>query len=155
MWDLPGPGLSPCPLHWLEKAMAPHSSTLAWRIPGAGEPDGLPSMGSHRVRHNRSDLAAAAAPALAGGFLTTGPSGKSQGMVLVLTRWSTVGPAEWGGTCDHHSCPNFSHSLMVLGWRVRRQAPPDSLCLLPSTLLLFRGNQVPMDPQGGQAQWGL
>ena len=31
---------------------------LAWRIPGTGEPDGLPSMGSHRVRHNRSDLAA-------------------------------------------------------------------------------------------------
>ena len=35
-----------------EKAMAPHSSTLAWRIPGTGEPGGLPSMGSHRVRHD-------------------------------------------------------------------------------------------------------
>ena len=35
-----------------EKAMAPHSSTLAWRIPGAGEPGGLPSMGSHRVGHD-------------------------------------------------------------------------------------------------------
>ena len=34
-----------------EKAMAPHSSVLAWRIPGTGEPGGLPSMGSHRVRH--------------------------------------------------------------------------------------------------------
>ena len=33
----------------LEKAMAPHSSTLAWRIPGTGEPGRLPSMGSHRV----------------------------------------------------------------------------------------------------------
>ena len=42
-----------------EKAMAPHSSTLAWRIPGMGEPDGLLSMGSHRVRHDWSDLAAA------------------------------------------------------------------------------------------------
>ena len=37
-----------------------HSSVLAWRIPGMGEPGGLPSMGSHRVRHDRSDLAAAA-----------------------------------------------------------------------------------------------
>ena len=60
-------------LNWaylsLEKAMAPHSSgvenptwkNLAWRIPGTGEPGGLPSMGSHRIRHNWSDLAAAAA----------------------------------------------------------------------------------------------
>ena len=36
----------------LEKAMAPHSSVLAWRIPGAGEPGGLPSMGLHRVGHD-------------------------------------------------------------------------------------------------------
>ena len=41
--------------------MAPHSSTLAWKIPWMGEPGGLPSMGSHRVRHDQSDLAAAAA----------------------------------------------------------------------------------------------
>ena len=41
--------------------MATHSSVLAWRIPGTGEPGGLPSMGSHRVGHDGSDLAAAAA----------------------------------------------------------------------------------------------
>ena len=41
--------------------MATHSSVLAWRIPGTGEPSGLPSMGSHRVGHDWSDLAAAAA----------------------------------------------------------------------------------------------
>ena len=40
--------------------MATHSSVLAWRIPGTGEPGGLPSMGSHRVGHDWSDLAAAA-----------------------------------------------------------------------------------------------
>ena len=40
--------------------MATHSSVLAWRIPGAGEPGRLMSMGSHRVGHNGSDLAAAA-----------------------------------------------------------------------------------------------
>ena len=41
--------------------MAPHSSTLALGIPGMGEPGGLLSMGSHRVGHDWSDLAAAAA----------------------------------------------------------------------------------------------
>ena len=56
-----------CYLGWedpLEKGMATHSSihssVLAWRIPGTGEPGGLPSMGSHRVRHDWSNLAAAA-----------------------------------------------------------------------------------------------
>ena len=38
--------------HALEKEMATHSSVLAWRIPGTGEPAGLPSMGSHRVGHD-------------------------------------------------------------------------------------------------------
>ena len=42
--------------HALEKEMATHSSVLAWRIPGTGEPGGLPSMGLHRVRHDWSDL---------------------------------------------------------------------------------------------------
>ena len=47
--------------HALEKEMATHSRVLAWRIPGTGEPGGLPSLGSHRVGHDWSDLAAAAA----------------------------------------------------------------------------------------------
>ena len=51
--------------HALEKEMATHSSVLAWRIPGTAEPGGLPSMGSHRVGHDRSDLAAVAAAAAA------------------------------------------------------------------------------------------
>ena len=38
--------------HALEKEMATHSSVLAWRIPGMGEPGGLPSMGSHKVGHD-------------------------------------------------------------------------------------------------------
>ena len=46
--------------HALEKEMAAHPSVLAWRIPGTGEPGGLLSMGSHRVGHDRSGLAAAA-----------------------------------------------------------------------------------------------
>ena len=50
----------PFHFHALEKETATHSSVLAWRIPGTGEPDGLPSMGSHRVGLDWSDLAAAA-----------------------------------------------------------------------------------------------
>ena len=48
--------------HALQKEMATHSSVLAWRIPGTGEPRGLPSMGSHRVRHDWSDLARKSQP---------------------------------------------------------------------------------------------
>ena len=47
--------------HSLEKEMATHSSVLAWRIPGMGQPGGLLSMGLHRFGHDWSDLAAAAA----------------------------------------------------------------------------------------------
>ena len=50
--------------HALEKEMATHSSVLAWRIPGTGEPGGPPSMGSNRVGHDWSDLAAAAVSGL-------------------------------------------------------------------------------------------
>ena len=51
-------------IHALDKEMATHSSVLAWRIPGTGEPGGLPSMGSHRVGLDWSNLAAAAAVSL-------------------------------------------------------------------------------------------
>ena len=53
--------LSTFHFHALEKETATHSSILAWRISGTGEPGGLPSLGSHRVGHDWSDLAAAAA----------------------------------------------------------------------------------------------
>ena len=51
-------------MHWRKKGcscLATHSSVLAWRVPGTGEPGGLPSMRSHRVRHDWRDLAAATA----------------------------------------------------------------------------------------------
>ena len=57
--------------HALEKEMATHSCVLAWRIPGTGEPGGLPSLGSHRVGHNWGDLAAAAADFSALAILTS------------------------------------------------------------------------------------
>ena len=59
--------------HALEKEMATHSSVLAWRIPGMGEPGGLPSIGSHRVGHDCSDSAAAAAQH----FMEEGVSGEN------------------------------------------------------------------------------
>ena len=65
--------------HALEKEMATHSSVLAWRIPGAAEPCGLPYMGSHRVGHDWSDLAAAAAAA----FYSVNCSLYSQGHLMV------------------------------------------------------------------------
>ena len=71
--------------HTLEREMATHFSVLAWRIPGMGEPGGLLSMGSHRVRHNWSDLAAAAA-------------GGSWG-----SRWSSL-PLPWE---THYRSSNF------------------------------------------------
>ena len=68
-WGNPSGVLLPCMIRvpralQAEKAVAPHASVLAWKIPGMGEPVGLPSMGMHRVRLDRRDLAAAAAAAL-------------------------------------------------------------------------------------------
>ena len=84
--------------HALEKAMAPHSSVLAWRIPGTGEHGGLPSMGSHRVRHDWSNLAAAA-----GSFVHRDSPGKNTGVVchaflqgIFPTQASNPGLPHWG-----------------------------------------------------------
>ena len=79
--------------HALEEEMATHSSVLAWRIPGMGEPGGLPSMGSHRVGHDWSDLAAAAAAAAAASNLDN--------WIFTLTilnyqaRWSSLPDSRW------------------------------------------------------------
>ena len=61
--------------HALEKEMATHSSVLAWRIPGTGEPGGQLSIGSHRVGQDCSDLAAAAAAAVPIKLTTTTEGG--------------------------------------------------------------------------------
>ena len=75
--------------HALEKEMATHSSVLAWRIPGMGEPGGLLSVGLHRVRHDWSDLAEAAAIQIRSWTLRiprTEELGRLQSM-----EWQTVG----------------------------------------------------------------
>ena len=72
--------------------MATHSSILAWRIPGTTEPGGLPSMGSHRVGHDWSDLAAAAAAFL---ILGTGDPVVSVGMHWGLcSLWTFCAPRD-------------------------------------------------------------
>ena len=86
----------------LEKAMATHSSVLAWRIPGTGEPRGLPSMELHRVGHDWSDLAAAAAVSVEQlresaihihvSFLPQTPSNPSCHITLSRVHVCTVGP---------------------------------------------------------------
>ena len=72
--------------HALEKEMATHSSVLAWRLPGTGKPGGLPSMGSHRVGHDWSDLAAAAAIPRLHGFWEFVPLVKIIELHLLLRR---------------------------------------------------------------------
>ena len=69
----------------LEKEMAAHSSVLAWRIPGMEEPRGLPSLGLHRVRHDWSDLAAAASNLF---FKTFSLSWQTASPVLLALRFS-------------------------------------------------------------------
>ena len=95
--------------------MAPHSSTLAWRIPGTGEPGGLPSLGSHRVRHDWSDLAAA--------YVTLGfPSGSAvKNPPAIQEMWlrSLVqeDPLEEGMRTDSY----------ILAWRIPETEGPGGL----------------------------
>ena len=74
--------------------MATHSSVLAWRIPGTAEPGGLPSVGSHRVRHDYSNLAEATTARLEGEVL----------IVLLLGGPPTVlCPEPWSARCTKSS----------------------------------------------------
>ena len=75
--------------HALEKEMATHSSVLAWIIPRTGEPGGLPSMGSHRVGHDWSDLAAAAASTAAKGPRSQVPTSLR---VVLRNEWNCMLP---------------------------------------------------------------
>ena len=93
--------------HALEKEMATHSSVLAWRIPGTVGPGGLPSVGSHRVGHDWSDLAVAAV--LMWGFPGSSDNKESACNAgdLVLIPGSGRFPGE--GMATHSS---------ILAWRI-------------------------------------
>ena len=125
--------------------MATHSSVLAWRIPGTGEPGGLRSMGSHRVRHDWRDLAAAAAAALTALFFFFFDS-DSRKVALEMQRvgWGRV--LSSGTRCSGVVFPNRQHLETLL--RARTAAPPtvrnplhfpcthcpQPQCLLPGSL---------------------
>ena len=109
--------------HALEKEMATHSSVLAWRISGMGEPGGLPSTGSHRVRHDWSDLAAAAA-ALVIDMKGTGASLVAQPVKNPPAKQETGG---WSlGWEDPLEKEIATHSS-VLAWRVPGTGEPGGL----------------------------
>ena len=78
------PSIFPSIRVFSNKEMATHPSILTWRIPGTEEPGGLLSMGSHRVGHDWSDLAAAAAAAMSWLFLSDGHSTGASASVLPM-----------------------------------------------------------------------
>ena len=98
--------------HALEKEMATQSSVLAWRNPGTGEPGGLPSMGSHRVGLDWSDLAAAAArvPRWCNGKESPADAGDA-GSILESGRY----PGRGSGTPLQYSC--LENSMDRWAWQ--------------------------------------
>ena len=123
-----------------EKAMAPHSSILSWRIPGTGEPGKLPSMGLHRVTHDWSDLAAAAATAMR--FLSSG------WMELVSQHCVSSGSCslcclmEFHPTCTYSSYIVFSNRLKRISILISGTVFPrisSSLVLCPTNSTYFIG----------------
>ena len=81
--------------HALEKEMATHSHVLSWRIPGMGDPGGLPSMGSHRVGHNWSNLAAAAGRELHSKYSFSYVQGYRLAVVALKQRYFGWEIGEW------------------------------------------------------------
>ena len=116
--------------HTLEKEMATHSSILVWRIPGMGEPGGLQSIESHRVRHNWSDLAAAAA---AIHFL------KRIGAIGTILHWynETLNLNLISFTSFFHNCPWFCNTTINLVTLYVPFSIMQNILAIVSTLYLF------------------
>ena len=126
--------------------MATHSSVLAWRIPGMGEPGGLPSMGSHRVGHDWSDLAAAGLSFLIG--------------KEIWARWSWLTPIldpsinisySQEITSNQQLCSHFSSLHLISRMQVKtstefsfflRLLPPVHVCRLQRWFFAEQRNSV-------------
>ena len=97
--------------------MVTHSNILAWRFPGMREPDGLPSLGSHRVGHDWSNLAAAAAPRPH--LFIVKPILKLCVCLSLFTLYVPTSPA--------HAFHQLKLLCSTLKWRVSHSVMPDSL----------------------------
>ena len=126
--------------HTLGKEMATHSSVLAWRIPGMEEPGRRPSMGSHRVGHDWSDLAAAAAAAGVSHvhLQSVEPSKMWRDLMSFQEREKTgdrEGGVRWRGRQkpEHAKSDNYSKNseLHLIGdqWHVEQSSDMDILVL--------------------------
>ena len=108
--------------HALEKEMATHCSALAWRIPGMGEPSGLPSMGSHGVRHNWSNLAAAVA---AVNYLEKAMAPHSSTLAWKIPRTAEPGRLQSMGSLRvRHSWATSLSPFTFMHWRRKWQPTP-------------------------------
>ena len=137
--------------HALEKEMATHSSVLAWRIPGTGEPGGLRSMVSHRVGHDRSDLAAAVpfpnlmdstvGPHLKPLFRPPSPPDSASCFLSTLNHFKSSTSSHLPGFCTSlffiaHAVPCFSNVLLYHLCRMNLfQEAAEMLLLLKPTLI--------------------
>ena len=112
--------------------MATHSSVLAWRIPGTGEPGGLPSLGSHRVGHDSSDLSADAAAAVRPSKKQEGSRKTSTSALLTMPKPLTV----W----------------IIINWKILKEMGiPDHLtCLLRN---LYAGQETTVRTGHGTTDW--
>ena len=105
----------------MEKAMATHSSVLAWRIPGKAEPGGLPSMGWHRVRHDWSDVAAAENLDLSVGHTWSNSAVFPPEFIFCISKRCTVEQHKFelhGSTCmwNFFHCKYRSSIRSMVGW---------------------------------------
>ena len=100
--------------------MATHSSVLAWRTPGMGEPGGLPSMGLHRVGHDWSNLAAAAT--------SKEPGAKTRCWQLqkqgpVHSTLHSIPPKWWANHLSHPSSPILGHTPLFTPYKEPAPSP--------------------------------
>ena len=150
----------------MEKAMAPYSSTVAWKIPWMGEPGGLPSIRSHRVGHDWSDLAAAAAAAAVSHGSTPGHSVLMSERLSALVFWKSSTWLMGKSPCSSFLITSFTpgrlaHSLESV-WKKKKNKvseslsfhspPPPPLLLLFARLLSYVIESRRFDPEG-ESKW--
>ena len=143
----------------MEKEMATHSSILAWRIPGTEEPSGLPSMGSHRVGHDWSNLAAPAAAAACSqkghihlrGWVWEFKSTPLRKRNVSIHSSNIRQPANaidvFATFCRQQGTHRVCHEWTALWGEVFSRTWEDPWC--PSTILAQRENQSVMFPPWG------